>query len=142
MAGLDDYRVLIAIVEQGNLTAASRELGRSLQAVSRSLQGLERELGVELIQRTTRRAQPTSAGLAFHGRIKAALADIDLARSELVDHGGHVDGTLRVGGSTQFSAPYLVPLVAAFMERYPRVTEIGRASCRERVEISVDAVAW
>ena len=121
MAGLDDYRVLIAIVEQGNLTAAARELGRSLQAVSRSLQGLERELGVELIQRTTRRAQPTAAGLAFHGRIKAALADIDLARSELVEHGGHVDGRLRVGGSTHFSAPYLVPVVAAFMQRYPRV---------------------
>lgn len=122
MAGLDDYRVFIAIVEHGNLTAAARGLGRSLQAVSRALQALERELGVELIQRTTRRAQPTAAGLAFHGRIKAALADIDLARSELVEHGGHVDGTLRVGGSTQFSAPYLVPLVAAFMERYPRIT--------------------
>jgi DNA-binding transcriptional LysR family regulator len=122
MAGLDDYRVFIAIAEQGNLTAAARGLGRSLQAVSRSLQALERELGVELIQRTTRRAQPTAAGLAFHGRIKAALADIDLARSELVAHGGHVDGALRIGGSTQFSAPYLVPLVAAFMERYPHVT--------------------
>lgn len=122
MASLDDYRVFVAIMEQGNLTAAARHLRRSLQTVSRSLQALERELGVELIQRTTRRAQPTAAGLAFHTRIRAALADIDLARSELAEHGARIDGTLRIGGSTQFSAPYLVPLVAAFMERYPDVT--------------------
>ncbi len=121
VASLDDYRVFVAIVEQGNLTAAGRHLHRSLQAVSRSLQSLEQELGVELIQRTTRRAQPTAAGLAFHARIKVALADIDFARSELAEHGARIDGTLRIGGSTQFSAPYLVPLVAAFMERYPDV---------------------
>ncbi|GGA22964.1 LysR family transcriptional regulator [Dyella nitratireducens] len=121
MASLDDYRVFIAVVEQGNLSAAARHLQRSLQAVSRSLAALESELGVELIQRTTRRAQPSDAGLAFHARIKTALADIDLARSELADHGARIDGLLRVGGSTQFSAPYLVPVVAAFMERYPDV---------------------
>ncbi|WP_139351530.1 LysR family transcriptional regulator [Rhodanobacter sp. C06] len=121
MASLDDYRVFVAIVEQGNLSAAARHLHRSLQAVSRSLQGLEQELGVELIQRTTRRAQPTAAGLAFHARIKVALADIDLARSELAEHGARIDGRLRIGGSTQFSAPHVVPVVAAFMERYPDV---------------------
>lgn len=122
MASLDDYRVFVAVVEQGNLSAAARHLHRSLQAVSRSLQSLERELGVELIQRTTRRAQPSAAGLAFHARIKMALADIDLARSALVEHGGRIDGQLRIGGSTQFSAPFLVPVVAAFMERYPDVS--------------------
>lgn len=121
MASLDDYRAFVAVVEQGNLSAAARHLHRSLQAVSRSLASLERELGVELVQRTTRRAQPSEAGLAFHGRIKAALADIDLARSALAEHGARLDGLLRVGGSTQFSATYLVPVVAAFMERYPDV---------------------
>src|SRR6185437_5355303 len=104
-----------------NLSAAARHLHRSLQAVSRALAALENELGVELIQRTTRRAQPSAAGLAFHARLKTALADIDLARSELAEHGARIDGTLRIGGSTQFSAPHLVPVVAAFMERYPDV---------------------
>jgi len=143
MASLDDYRVFVAIVENGNLTAAACHLHRSLQAVSRALQSLEGELGVELIQRTTRRAQPTTAGLAFHARIKAALADIDLARSELVEHGGRIEGVLRVGGSTQFSAPYLVPLVAAFMERYPDIAvELVVADHhadlpRERLDVAV-----
>jgi DNA-binding transcriptional LysR family regulator len=109
------------VVEQGNLSAAARHLHRSLQAVSRALAALENELGVELIQRTTRRAQPSAAGLAFHARLKTALADIDLARSELADHGARIDGALRIGGSTQFSAPHLVPVVAAFKQRYPDV---------------------
>lgn len=122
MASLDDYRVFIAVVEQGNLSAAARHLHRSLQAVSRALAALEQELGVELIQRTTRRAQPSAAGLAFHARLKTALADIDLARSELARHGGRIDGMLRIGSSTQFSASHLVPVVVAFMERYPDVT--------------------
>jgi DNA-binding transcriptional LysR family regulator len=121
MASLDEYRVFIAVVEQGNLSAAARHLHRSLQAVSRALAALENELGVELIQRTTRLAQPSAAGLAFHARLKTALADIDLARSELTAHGARIDGALRIGGSTQFSAPHLVPMVAAFMERYPDV---------------------
>jgi DNA-binding transcriptional LysR family regulator len=121
MASLDDYRVFIAVVEQGNLSAAARHLHRSLQAVSRALAALENELGVELIQRTTRQAQPSAAGLVFHARLKTALADIDLARSELAEHGARIDGVLRIGGSTQFSAPHLVPMVAAFMERYPDV---------------------
>lgn len=121
MATLDDYKVFIAVVEQGNLSAAARHLHRSLQAVSRALAALENELGVELIHRTTRRAQPSAAGLVFHARLKTALADIDLARSELAEHGARIDGTLRIGGSTQFSAPHLVPVVAAFMERYPHV---------------------
>lgn len=121
MATLDDYRVFIAVVEQGNLSSATRHLQRSLQAVSRALAALESELGVELILRTTRRAQPSAAGLAFHARLRTALADIDLARSELVEHGGRIDGTLRIDGSTQFSAPHLVPVVVAFMERDPDV---------------------
>lgn len=121
MDSLDAYRVFVAVVEQGNLSAAARHLHRSLQAVSRSLAALERELGVQLVQRTTRRSQPTPAGRAFHARIKTVLADLELARSELVEHGARVDGTLRIGGSTQFSAPHVVPLLTAFMERYPDI---------------------
>jgi DNA-binding transcriptional LysR family regulator len=122
MASIDDYRVFIAVVEQGNLSAAARHLHCSLQTVSRALAALEHELGVELIHRNTRRAQPSAAGLAFHARIKAALADIDLARSSLTEHGARIEGGLRIGGSTQYAPVYVVPLLAAFMERYPDVS--------------------
>ncbi|MGH7001366.1 MAG: helix-turn-helix domain-containing protein, partial [Stellaceae bacterium] len=56
MDRIDDYRTFVAIVDRGSLTAAARELGRSLQSVSRSLASLERSVGVELLRRTTRRS--------------------------------------------------------------------------------------
>lgn len=121
MASLEDYTAFVAIVEQGSLTAAARQLGRSLQAVSRALGALEQELGVELIARTTRRLRPTDAGLTFHARIKTALADIAFARDELAKTGAKLAGRVRVGASTQFGPAYLLPVLTAFMERYPAV---------------------
>ena len=121
MASLDDYAVLLAIVERGNLTAAAKHLGRSLQAVSRALSSLEQELGAPLIQRTTRRSRPTDAGLVFAERVRAALADLELARLELQERHGQVAGRLRVAGPVHFGPTYLTPIVAAFIERYPDI---------------------
>ena len=121
MASLDDYATFVAVIDCGNLTAAARRLGRSLQTVSRVLAALERELGVELVSRTTRQCHPTEAGLRFHARIRTVLADFELARAEAVDAGGVISGSLRLAGPTQFGSIYLVPAVAAFMERHPQV---------------------
>ncbi|WP_207483967.1 LysR family transcriptional regulator [Arenibaculum pallidiluteum] len=132
MASLEDYAAFVAVVEQGSLTGAARQLGRSLQAVSRALASLERELGVALVARTTRRLRPTEAGLAFHRRIKAALSDIALARDELAARGGPLTGRVRIGASTQFGPLYLMPILTAFMERHPGI-EIELALADEAV---------
>ncbi|WP_207485154.1 LysR family transcriptional regulator [Arenibaculum pallidiluteum] len=121
MISLVDYRTFVAIVDEGHLTAAARRLGRSVQAVSRSLALLEKDLGVTLIRRTTRRLQPTAAGLAFHARICAALADIESARQEAASTEGEIAGSLRVGASTLFAPAFITPIAAAFMNRYPAV---------------------
>ena len=97
MSDIEDYRAFVAVIERKSLTAAARQLGRSLQSMSRSLASLERELGVELVRRTTRSSRATDAGLAFRARIKAALADIDLARSEITESAALLTGRLRVG---------------------------------------------
>ncbi len=119
---LEDYQAFVAVVERGSLTAAARQLGRSLQAVSRALAQVEREIGVELIRRTTRRLQPTEAGMRFHARIKAVLSDIAAARIEAAEHASAVAGPLRVGGAGVFAPTYLVPAIAAFLQRHPSVT--------------------
>lgn len=121
MADIDDYAAFIAIVDHGSLTAAARALGRSLQAISRSLTLLERELGAALLLRTTRRSQVTPAGQAFHGRIKTILAELDLAREEAARHGEIVQGRLRIAGSVLFAPSYVVPAAASFMQRWPEV---------------------
>jgi DNA-binding transcriptional LysR family regulator len=113
-AKLHDYEAFIAIVDAGNLTRAAARLRRSLQSVSRSLSALEAQLGVVLIQRTTRAALPTEAGLAFHRRVSAALREIALAEADLSDTSGMLRGTLRVAGSAFFVSHYIVPIIRDF----------------------------
>ncbi len=121
MASLEDYAVFVAVVERGSLTAAAKQLGRSLQAVSRALASLEQELGVELVQRTTRRSRPTAAGEAFFGRVRTVLADLSLARTDVREMHGQVAGKLVVGGPVYFGPTYLMPIIASFLDRHPAV---------------------
>jgi DNA-binding transcriptional LysR family regulator len=120
-AKLHDYEAFIAIVDTGNLTRAAARLRRSLQSVSRSLSGLEAQLGVVLIRRTTRTTQPTEAGLAFHRRVSAAFREIALAEAEVGDTSETLSGTLRVAGSAFFVGHYVVPIIRDFSLQHPSV---------------------
>src|SRR5215469_1422750 len=116
MSRMDDFQAFTAIVDKGSLTAAARHLGRSLQSVSRSLAALEREVGVELIRRTTRRSSPTDAGAAFHRRLSAALAEIEAAKLETANRRAEATGLLRISASTAFAPLYIVPALPDFLQ--------------------------
>lgn len=121
MDRIEDYQAFVAAVDKGSLTAAARALGRSLQSVSRSLAALERDVGVELVRRTTRRSNPTEAGLALHRRLSAALAEIEAARQEAANRRSEPAGLLRITCSTAFAALYLVPVAADFLAAHPGI---------------------
>jgi DNA-binding transcriptional LysR family regulator len=121
MNRIEDYQAFAAIVEKRSLTAAARHLGRSLQSVSRSLAALERDVGIGLIRRTTRRLSPTDAGLAFYRRLSAALAEIEAARLETLNRRAEATGLLRVAGSSLFSPLYIVPALPEFLAAHPKV---------------------
>lgn len=121
MASLEHYRIFISTIEAKSLTAAARKLGCSLQTVSRSLSTLETELGVALVQRTTRRMRVTAAGSLFYERLKTVLHDLDEATTEARRSTTDIFGMFRVGASVQFAPRYIVPAIAAFVERYPNV---------------------
>ena len=121
MDRIEDFQAFVAIVERGSLTAAARQLGRSLQSVSRSLAALEADLGVELVARTTRRSAATEAGRAFYRRIGAALAEIEAAKRETSNRRSQAAGLLRITSSTFFAPLYLVPAARVFLEAHPDV---------------------
>jgi len=121
MDRIEDLRAFVAIVEKGSLTAAAKQLGRSLQSVSRCLAALEREVGVELVRRTTRRSTPTDAGLAFHRRLSAALGEIEDAKLETSHRRAEATGLLRIAGSPVFASVYIVPTLPAFLKDHPKV---------------------
>jgi DNA-binding transcriptional LysR family regulator len=121
MDDFDNIAVFLSVYEQGGLSAAARALGRSLQSVSRALIGLEQELGVELIRRTTRKSVPTEAGVDFYQRVKPAYNELREAKLEAANRRVEPAGLLRVGASVQFAPAYLVPAAAAFMKQHPKV---------------------
>ncbi|MDE2582698.1 MAG: LysR family transcriptional regulator [Rhodospirillales bacterium] len=137
MSTIEAYQAFVAVIERGSLTAAARGLGRSLQAVSRALAQVEQDLGVELVHRSTRRLEPTPAGMGFYRRIRDALADIEAARVEAAEHATAIGGPMRVGGPSLFGPMFLVPAVAAFLQRHPAVT-IDLRLANEFVDLIAD----
>ena len=96
LSRISDLQAFVAVVEKASLTSAAHQLGRSLQSVSRSLAAIEQDVGVELIRRTTRRSNPTEAGLAYYQRLKTALEDIEEAKLQVSHRRLEPSGLLRI----------------------------------------------
>lgn len=112
-------RVFVAILDNGSLSAAGREMGVSQPAVSNHLHSLEDQFGVCLLTRG-RHARPTPAGasLAEHGRrVLAELSGLE----ETMSRHAEPRGRLLVGASTTPGELFLPRLAAGFHERYPEV---------------------
>ncbi|MGN6233226.1 MAG: LysR family transcriptional regulator [Trinickia sp.] len=122
MQSLRELETFVAIAEEGSLTGAARRLGRSLQAVSRGLQTLEGEMGATLVLRTTRTSRLSDAGERFYGRVKAILADLEIAQTELAEDARRLTGRLRVNVPTLFGPRFVVPLVCEFLKRHPELS--------------------
>jgi DNA-binding transcriptional LysR family regulator len=104
MPELRHLRAFVAVAEELNFTRAAERLHLAQQAVSRSVAQLERELGVELLERTTREVGLTAAGAALleDGREALAAADAAFERASAVGRG--TAGTVRVGVTPAVSA--------------------------------------
>lgn len=120
---MDKLSGLLAFVrtaELGSFVAAGRVLEISASAVGKGVARLERDMGVRLLQRSTRRMQLTEEGRAFHERCRRILDDLDDAQAMLSRVRQAPRGRLRV------SAPvvghhFLMPVVPAFLARHPEV---------------------
>lgn len=121
MNRIADLEAFVRVVDKGSLTAAARDLRRSLQSVSRSLAAVEHEVGVELVRRTTRQARPTEAGIALHERLRPALADIAEAKAQAARGRVEPAGLLRVGAPGRAGTSLILPAIAAFLAAHPKV---------------------
>jgi LysR family transcriptional regulator of abg operon len=85
---LSQIRDFIAVVEAGSLRSAARNVGVSQPAMSKSIQGLEQELHVQLLQRNTRGAAATPAGRAFLARARVIQSELRRAGEDLAEFNG------------------------------------------------------
>lgn len=122
MSLLDNMRVFVRVVEQDSMSAAGRLLRLSPAVVSHRIQALESHLGVRLLNRTTRRVQPTEQGLAFYQACQEVLAAVERAENVVAGAGSTPQGSLRVTAPLGFTRRILAPLVSEFQELHPKVT--------------------
>ncbi len=111
----------VRTVEAGSLSAAARQLGVSTVSVSRNIQRLERELGVRLLNRTTRNVAPTGEGRAFYESTRQALSELEAAFSALREARGEPTGTVRMSVATAFARLYVLPQLTELRRRFPRL---------------------
>lgn len=110
------------IVERGSLTAAAAECATSLPAIVRTLSALERQVGVRLLNRTTRRISLTDEGRQYYERCKAILEEVQQAEAALASRAVAPSGRLVVTASVMFGRRYIARMLAQFLERHPALS--------------------
>jgi DNA-binding transcriptional LysR family regulator len=121
---LDDLGALqlfARVLEVGSFTAAARSNETSTSAVSKRIAGLEARLGVRLLERSTRRLQPTEAGRVLYEHCQRLFAEARAAEDAVASQRGELQGTLRLSAPVTFGQMHVAPLVLRFLEQHPEL---------------------
>src|SRR6185436_3380234 len=120
----DDLNVLsafLAVAEERSFTQAAKHLNVSQSALSHAIRGLEEEIGVRLLARTTRSVAPTDAGEQLLRSLRPALTDIRAALGKISGGRDKPAGRVRLVVSPLAAASVLGPKLGAFARAYPDV---------------------
>jgi DNA-binding transcriptional LysR family regulator len=120
--GLRELTALAAIVSRRSFRKAADDLDLSPSTLSHMMRALERDMGVRLLNRTTRSVAPTEAGERLVARLQPLLRDIDAALAEVDNFRNLPAGTLRINSSEIAARLLLKSVVPAFLTRYPQVS--------------------
>jgi DNA-binding transcriptional LysR family regulator len=121
---LDDLvsmAVFASVAELGSFTAAAARLGLVKSVASARVARLERQLGVKLLHRTTRRVSLTPAGAALYPSCAEVARAAGEVRARASGDAGAVRGRLRVNAPVSFGTRFLAAPLASFLARHPDV---------------------
>lgn len=124
----EEIEAYLRVVELGGISAAARHMGLSKSVVSKRISDLERELGASLLQRSSRRMQPSESGRYFYEQARAAMSQLTQAAQSVSEAAQEVCGELRILAPMSFGTRWLSPLIAEF----------GRANPRLRLSLELD----
>src|SRR5690349_9384842 len=114
-----DMVLFAAVVREGSFTRAARQLGVTKQTVSERVAKLEAQLGVRLLERTTRRLRPTDAGSGYYERCSTIAAWIDEANDEVQRRQAEPVGVVRLSAPVLYGRRFLAAVVADYLTRHP-----------------------
>jgi len=112
-------QLFVRIVESGSFSAVAREMGMIQPTVSKQMTALEEQLGVRLLNRTTRRLSMTDAGREYFERCQRILDEVQEMETEVAGLQNRPSGTLRVSAPIAFGNVHMLPLILAFRREYP-----------------------
>ncbi|MEM9622200.1 MAG: LysR family transcriptional regulator [Pseudomonadota bacterium] len=118
---MDELSLLCKVVDAGSFAATAEQLALSPSAVSKRISRMEARLGVRLFNRTTRSLALTEAGQTLYKQGQNLLESIAGLEAQVRDLAVEASGNLRVACSDAFAVRVVVPMMAEFSVRYPRV---------------------
>lgn len=121
MDRLSEMEAFTAVIDQGGFTGAAHKLGISKSAVSKHVSSLETRLGTRLLNRTTRRVNPTEVGLVYYDRARTVLTAASEADATVTALHTEPSGTLQIAVPTSFGTQMISPLIGGFLKLHPSV---------------------
>jgi DNA-binding transcriptional LysR family regulator len=131
---LNDLYFFAKVADFGSYTAAANALGLQTSKLSRRIAALETELGVRLINRTTRRLSLTEAGKTFHRHCLALLEEAQAAKDAMSEILASPQGLVRISCPTGLLQGGVTDVLARFLAKYPRV-RIALDATNRRVDV-------
>ena len=123
-APLDDLNTLaqfVAVAQQHNFSRAAERLGMPQSTLSRRISLLEKQLGRQLLSRTTRRVELTEAGRQYYEQVLPIIEEVRRVHDQLKASHHAPGGTLRLSVAADFACEALSPLLPEFSARYPNI---------------------
>ena len=130
---LRQLRTFVAVARQGSFSQAGQLIGLSQSAVSHSVKELEAEIGVRLLDRTTREVLLTGAGQQLATRLTRLLEELNTTLLDVRSYGEQRSGTVRVAASQTPSAHLMPQCLASTQQHYPDI----RVILHDRVQQAV-----
>lgn len=118
---LADLQAFMTVAARRSFVQAAGELGVSRSALSHAMRGLESDVGVRLLHRTTRSVSLTEAGERLLARLRPVLSDLDHALDDVARDDNALRGTLRINGSEGAIRQLLQTVVPRFLAMYPQM---------------------
>jgi len=144
MDELAAFKVFAKVAQTGSFSKVGRLLGTSTSSIARMVNSLEDELGVRLLNRTTRQLVLTEAGQRFYADSVRILQSVDEAKRGAAAYQQGVRGVIRVHAGTTVGSGVILPALPAFLEQHPEIV-VDLSLTDERVDIvaeKVDVAIW
>lgn len=119
---MDAITIFVKVVEAGSFSVAARHLGVPKTTVSAKVAGLEKRLGVRLMQRTTRKLRMTEAGETYFRHCAIAIREVERGEAALQAANGKPSGVLKVTAPVDLAHTVLPRIAQAYATKYPDVS--------------------